>query len=200
MLRVGLTGGIGCGKTLVAQAFARQGVPVIDADEIARAVLAPGTEGIAAVRATFGPEYIRADGTLDRARLRERVFADLRARGQLEAIVHPAVRKQIESRTRSIDAPYVLIVIPLLFESGMEDLVDRILVVDCPRREQLARVTARDGVPAEQVEAIIESQIDAAERRARADDIIDNAGPPQAVEEHAGRLHERYLALARAED
>lgn len=196
MLSVGLTGGIGCGKSTVAQAFAALGVPVIDADLIARELVRPGTPALAAIVRSFGANILTASGELDRRALRERVFRDPQARARLEALLHPRVRKAIEARRREIDAPYCLIVVPLLIEAGMTDLVDRVLVVDCDQDQQLARVSARDGVDPTQVQAIMRTQVDRRTRLAAADDVIDNRGALAELEERVRALHRRYLDLA----
>jgi dephospho-CoA kinase len=199
MLKVGLTGGIGTGKSLVADRFAARGVPVIDADLLARDAVAPGSPGLAEIRARFGDALIDASGALDRAALRARIFADPAEREALEAIIHPRVREAIGEALRACDAAYALVVVPLLFESGMQDLVDRVLVVDAPPESQVARVAARDGVPEEQVRAAIAAQLDPAQRRARADDLIENTAGPQAVAHRIAELDARYRELAARE-
>jgi len=156
MFVVGLTGGIGSGKSTVSDAFAALGVPVIDTDVIARELTAPGGAALDAVRAAFGETVMQADGTLDRAALRRRVFADTAARHQLEAILHPAIRQRVEQTLAQLDACYVLLVIPLLVETGAyRDVVKRTLVVDCPEAIQLARVMARNGLARDEVMAIL---------------------------------------------
>lgn len=199
MFRVGLTGGIGSGKSTVAEWFAAAGVPVIDTDLIARALTAPGAAALDSIRAAFGESVIRADGTLDRAALRQRVFADPESRRRLEAILHPPIRDAVEQALAALAAPYVLIVIPLLVETGAcRDLLNRVLVVDCPEHLQVERVIARSGLSRDQVMAIIVAQSARADRLAAADDLIVNAGSPEALRDQVAELHQRYQALAAA--
>lgn len=199
MFAVGLTGGIGSGKSTVADLFAELGTPVIDTDVIARELTAPGTETLAAIRAVFGEAVMQADGTLDRAALRRRVFADSGARRQLEAILHPRIRQAVERALGTLAAPYVLIVIPLLVETGgYRDMLDRVLVVDCPEEVQIARVVARSGLFHDEVKAILAAQAGRAERTAAADDIIANTTTLGALRAEVAALHQRYLALAGA--
>lgn len=197
MLVVGLTGGIGSGKSTVAERFARLGVPVIDTDVIARDLTAPGGAALAQIRAAFGDEVVRADGTLDRAALRRRVFADEAQRRQLEAILHPRIRQAVEEALAALDAPYALVVIPLLVETGSyRDLLDRVLVVDCPEAVQLERVMARSGLAREEVAAILAVQAGRAERLAAADDVIANTAAPEALDTEVEALDGRYRGLA----
>jgi len=197
MFVVGLTGGIGSGKSTVADCFAAQGVPVIDTDVIARELTAPGGTALEAIRAAFGDTVMQADGRLDRAALRRHVFADTPARRQLEAILHPLIRQRVEQTLAILTAPYVVIVIPLLVESGgYRDLLDRVLVVDCPEDLQIARVVARSGLGRDEVTAILAVQASRAERLAVADDVIRNTAAPEALCAEAAILHQRYLALA----
>jgi dephospho-CoA kinase len=195
--RVGLTGGIASGKSAVAAEFARLGVPVIDTDALAREVVEPGQPALAAVVAEFGPGILGEDGRLDRRRLRAIVFADATRRRALEAILHPPIRALQRSRVLAVPAPYVVIAIPLLVEGGRgrEDL-DRILVVDCPRELQLARLLARDGETPAGAEAILAAQATRADRLAVADDVLDNAGPRAALGPSVAALHACYLGLA----
>lgn len=197
MVKVGLTGGIGSGKSTVADCFASHGVPVIDTDVIARDLTVPGGAALAEIRAAFGDTVLRADGTLDRAALRGRVFADIAQRRQLEAILHPRIRQAVEQRLATLKAPYALIVIPLLVETGgYQDLLDRVLVVDCPEDVQIARVMARSGLTHDAVKAILAAQAGRAERIAAADDIIVNTGSPEALGAEVAALHLRYQALS----
>lgn len=196
---VGLTGGIGSGKSAVADAFAALGVDVTDTDRIAHALTAPGQPGHAAVLAAFGPEFACADGTLDRARLRRRVFDDAAARTRLEAILHPLIREAARREITAWTGPYGLLVVPLLFERGNLSGVDRVLVVDCPEDEQVRRVTARSGLAAAEVRAIMATQLERPARLVRADDVLDNAGPPSAIVPQVTRLDRRYRELAAAE-
>ncbi len=197
MLTVGLTGGIGSGKSTVADCFALRGVPVIDTDVIAHELTAPGGIALDEIRSTFGESVMRADGTLDRAALRQRVFADAGARHQLEAILHPLIRQRVERACEQITAAYVLIVIPLLFETREYlDMLDRVLVVDCPEDRQVARVMTRSGLRRDEVNAIQAAQASRSERLAAADDVIDNSGSPDALDAQVAALHRRYQALA----
>lgn len=196
MLRIGLTGGIGSGKSTVAQLFARRGVPVIDTDVIAREVVEPGQPAIAEIERAFGREVLDDAGRLDRAALRRRVFDDPAARARLEAILHPRIRAEVERRLAALEAPYCLVVVPLLVETNFVDLIDRVLVVDADEALQIARTSARDAVPPESVERVMAAQASRAERLARADDVIRNDGTLSDLEHEVERLHARYLAMA----
>ena len=197
-LRIGLTGGIGSGKSAAAAAFARRGVPVIDTDELAREVVEPGQPALVAVAAEFGADLLGPDGRLDRRRLRSLVFADAVRRKRLEAILHPAIRAALAARLATVHAPYVVIAIPLLVEVGLEGSVERVLVVDCPPALQLARVAARDGETSAAAAAMLAAQASREQRLAAAHDVLDNTGTLATLDAQVGALHERYLALARA--
>ncbi len=179
MLRVGLTGGIGSGKSRVAQAFAERGVPVIDTDRIARDILAPGQPLLTAILHRFGTDLRQPDGHLDRRALRARIFADPAQRARLEALTHPAIAAAMEAQIRALPhtSPYVVLVIPLLLEAGWCDRVDRVLVVDCPEAVQAKRVAARDGIDEQTAWAMIRSQASRATRLQAADAVIENRGP-----------------------
>jgi dephospho-CoA kinase len=197
VLVVGLTGGIGSGKSAVADAFAALSVDVTDTDRIAHALTVPGSAGLEGIVAAFGTGVLRADGTLDRDRLRERVFADAAARQRLEAILHPLIRAEAAREVARWKSPYGLLVVPLLFErGGHRDLVHRTLGVDCPEEIQVARVTARSGLTAAQVRAIMAAQLPRAERLARADDVLDNSGGREAIAPQVAELDRRYRRLA----
>ena len=196
MLVVGLTGGIGSGKTAVSDAFARRGVPIIDTDLLARALVEPGQPALAEIAAQFGPACLDADGALDRAYLRKTVFADPERRKRLEAILHPRIRQAVDERLAAIHTPYCLVVIPLLIETGMADLAQRILVVDVPEDIQIQRVMARDQATEAQARDILAAQASRRERLALADDVIDNSGDLADVDAKVERLHRYYLALA----
>ena len=199
MFTVGLTGGIGSGKSTVADCFAALGVPVIDTDVIARDLTAPGGAALEAIRAAFGETVMQADGALDRAALRRRVFADTTARHQLEVILHPRIRQVVGQMLAKLTAPYALIVIPLLVETGgYLDVLNRVLVVDCPEEVQIARVMARNGLTQDEVKAILAAQAGRAERLAAADDVIVNTATPADLHAEVATLHQRYLALAAA--
>ena len=197
MFTVGLTGGIGSGKSTVADLFAELGVPVIDTDVISHQLTAPGAAALDAIRAAFGETVMRADGTLDRAALRRRVFSDSDARHRLEAILHPRIRQAVEQTLATLSAPYALVVIPLLVETGgYQDVLNRVLVVDCPEDLQIARVMARSGLAQDEVQAILAAQARRPERLAVADDVILNTVAPEALRTLVATLHQRYLALS----
>ncbi len=193
---VGLTGGIASGKSAVASLFAAHGVPVIDLDQIAREVVAPGEALLGRVFARFGAEVIAPDGSLDRRALRRRVFADPGARRDLEALLHPAMFQRAAERAAAAGGPYRIIVNPLLAETAGRARYDRILVVDCPEALQRARLAARDGSDPAEVEAMLAAQATRAERLALADDVIVNDGELAALPPQVATLHERYLRLA----
>jgi len=194
--RVALTGGIASGKSTVAGRFAARGVPVIDTDVIARVVVEPGQPALAEVVATFGPDVLGPDGRLDRRRLREIIFADAGARRRLEAILHPAIRVEMERQSRAAGGAYQLLVIPLLTEGGRRDHVDRVLLVDVPEAVQVERLMRRDSVSQEQATASLAAQATRAARLAMADDVIENAGRAEDLEARVAELHGRYLGLA----
>jgi dephospho-CoA kinase len=195
---VGLTGGIGSGKSTVARAFEAHGVEVVDADALAHRLTAPGGAAIPAIRAAFGPELIDATGALDRARMRALAFADPGARKRLEAILHPMIRTETERLARGAQSDYVILMIPLLVESGdPRSRCDRVLVVDCPEEEQVRRVMARSGLGRAEVDAIMATQASRAQRLAVADDVVDNASDPACIGPQVEALHHRYLGLAR---
>jgi dephospho-CoA kinase len=194
--RVALTGGIASGKSTVAGLFAARGVSVIDTDLIARQVIEPGEPALAAVIEAFGCGVLGPDGRLDRPRMRERVFADPAARRRLEAILHPAIRAEMERQARAAGGPYQLLVIPLLVEAGRRDHVDRVLVVDVPEATQIERLMRRDGVPRGQAEAALRAQATRDARLALADDVIENTDDLAALEAQVEALHRDYLRRA----
>lgn len=196
MLRIGLTGGIASGKSAVAEMFAERGAELIDTDAIARELVVPGSDGLQAIVRAFGREILDEDGALDRRSLRRIVFADPVSRRKLEAILHPRIRAAAIERAAASSAPYVVLAVPLLFESGFERLVDRSLVVDCPVEVQLERLMQRDGIDEPEARAMIEAQMQRGVRRAAADDVIDNDGSIDATRAQVDRLHEFYLGLA----
>jgi dephospho-CoA kinase len=196
-LVIGLTGGIGSGKTEVARAFAALGADVADADDAARAVSARGSPGFAAVVAAFGPEAVGADGELDRAWLRRRVFADADARARLESILHPLIHAFLDQALAAWRGPYGLLSVPLLLErGGLLSRVARVLVVDCPEEEQVRRVAERSGLTPEEVRAVMATQLCRAARLARADDVIDNGGTLAGIAPQVAQLDARYRELA----
>ena len=196
---VGLTGGIGSGKSAAAKLFEELGATVIDTDAIAHALTRPGGEAMAPIRAAFGADYVSAEGALERARMRELVFADAAKKRQLEAILHPLIRERSGELVRAASSPYVILMVPLLVESGdYRGRCQRILVVDCPEELQVERVVARSSISAAQVRAIMASQVTRAARRAAADDVIDNSRDLAHLRREVETLHRRYLQLAAA--
>ncbi len=192
---VGLTGGIGSGKSTVAELFAARGASIVDADAIAHELTAPGGAAIGAIRARFGDGVLRADGALDRDAMRARAFDDPQAREALEAILHPMIRDESERRIATAPGPYVMHVVPLLVESGARaGRFDRVLVVDCPVPVQVARVRRRSGLSPERIESILAAQASREERLAAADDVIDNGGDADALPAQVDALHRRYAA------
>ncbi len=197
-LVVALTGGIGSGKTSVSTRLAALGAAIIDTDSIAHALTAPGGAAMPVIAAAFGAEVVASDGSLDRPAMRRRVFADASARQRLEAILHPLIRARLETALRQVQAPYAVVVIPLLFETGWTAVADRILVVDLPEDQQIQRVMLRNGLSAAEVRRIIATQASRATRRAGADDIIENMGNRDELMRQTEGLHQRYLRLAAA--
>jgi len=198
-LVVGLTGGIGSGKSTVAALFQALGAAVIDTDVIAHELTAPGQPAVEQIRARFGAAYLTARGALDRARMRELVFADAAAKRDLEAILHPRIRELSAARVAQAGTPYAILAVPLLAETGgYPGLIDRVLVVDCEESLQRERTRRRSGLSADQVHAIMARQSSRAQRLALADDVIDNSGPVEALDEQVRHLHARYLSLAQA--
>ncbi len=197
-LTVALTGGIGSGKTTVSQRLGDLGAAIIDTDLIAHQVTAPGGAAMPAIAEAFGPEAVAADGSLDRAAMRRRVFADAAARQLLEAILHPLIRARMTEELNRVKAPYAVLAIPLLFETGWTDAADRILVVDLPEPLQIARVMARSGLDEDEVRRILANQASRETRRKGADDLIDNSGTLENLMAQADDLHGRYLRLTQS--
>lgn len=194
---VGLTGGIASGKSAVARRFEAHGTPVHDADVAARVVVEPGSAGLAEIVEAFGEGVLDAQGRLDRAAMRRRVFTDDAAKHRLEAIIHPRVREWLRQRALAEPAPYCLLAVPLLAEHIADyRWLDRILLVDVPEAVQLERLIARDGIDRPLAERMLAQQASRAERLALADDVIDNSGSEAALDAHVDALHRRYLALA----
>ena len=194
---VGLTGGIGSGKTVVADAFGKLGVEVVDTDHIAHLLSASGQPGFEAIRAAFPNLPLQADGEIDRAALRRLVFADSAARARLEKALHPLIGAEARREIARWNGTYGLIVVPLLLErAGLRSVVDRILVVDCPEDEQVRRVVARSELTPSEVRAIMATQVSRAERLAAADDILDNAGVPESIVPQVQSLDRHYRELA----
>jgi dephospho-CoA kinase len=198
-LVVGLTGGIGSGKSAAADEFARLGAMVVDTDAIAHELTGPGGAAVPEVRRLFGRAFVDASGAMDRKRMRDLVFSDAEEKARLEALLHPMIRAESVRRIASAAGPYVVHVVPLLIESaGYRDRVGRVLVVDCPEALQVARVRQRSGLPEEEIRRIIASQIQREKRLAAADDVIDNSGSIAALQQQVRQLHENYLARAKA--
>jgi dephospho-CoA kinase len=200
MFVVGLTGGIGSGKSTVADLFAAHGVPLVDTDLIAHRITAPHGVAMPQIAAEFGEAFVAADGSLDRARMRTLVFSDDSARKRLEAITHPLIRAETEREQREAQGPYVIVVVPLLVESGSwKSRVNRVLTVDCSVETQISRVMSRNNFSREQVLAIIARQATREARLAAADDVIDNDNAPlHALKAQVDAQHRVYLSLAGA--
>jgi dephospho-CoA kinase len=197
MLKVGLTGGIGCGKSTVAKMFASLGVPVLDADDVAHRLVEKGQPALAQIQQTFGPDILNPDGSLNRKALRERIFSDPKQKQQLESILHPLIYKTLQMELdQLVAAPYCIISIPLLFETNMMHFVDRILVIDCPVETQIERVKVRDNLTIERIQSIIDSQVSHAFRKARADDLIDNSAADYRLAEQVKKLHNLYFSIS----
>ncbi len=198
MLTIGLTGGIGSGKTTVADRFAELGVDLVDADQAARDVVKPGSQALAEIAAHFGEDILLADGSLNRSTLRALVFANEEQRLWLEALLHPLINALLRQQLADCQSAYCLLVSPLLLETSQKELVDRIIVIDVSEQTQLARAMARDGSDEQTIRGIIAAQIDRHSRLQAADDIIDNEKSVSALQQQVQTLHERYLQLARS--
>ena len=197
MYVVAITGGIGSGKTTVANQFAALGIEVVDADLIAREVVAPGTPALAAIVNHFGAEMLTEQGLLDRRALRERIFSDPAAKFWLNALLHPIIRSEMLRQCAAVSSPYCLLVVPLLVENRLTELADRVLVIDVDEATQIERTCHRDGVSREQAQAILASQASRSERLAMADDVLDNqSGTTETIRARILALHETYLAFA----
>lgn len=198
VLTIGLTGGIASGKSCVSDTLVRLGVPVLDGDHAARAVVAPGQPALDEIFAAFGTDFRLPNGQLDRRRMRERVFSDSDHRHRLEEITHPRIRQYLlDWRNRQV-APYCVLAVPILIESGLDALVDRILLVDTPEALQLQRLQARDGISPELARQMLDAQATRKQRLARADDILQNNGDLASLAAATERLHATYLDLARS--
>jgi len=196
MLVIGLTGGIGSGKTAASDYLATQGINVVDADVVARLVVEPGQPALQAIEQHFGSHVIQSDGTLDRRALRAIVFADPNARKELEAITHPAIGMEILRQLQASSSPYTLLVSPLLLESSQHKMAQRILLIDVPEELQLARTSNRDQVDEAQVKAIMAAQMSREEKRHRADDIVLNDADLASLHRQLDDLHQQYLEMA----
>lgn len=196
-LVIGLTGGIGSGKSTVADLFVAQGIELVDTDAIAHQLTAATGAAMPALQAEFGTQVLALDGALDRAAMRRLVFNDPAARQRLEAILHPLIRAEADARCQAARSPYVILAVPLLVESGSyRQRCERIVVVDCPESVQIERVMQRSGLSAVEVEAILAVQATRAARLAIADAIVDNSGPLADLQPQVARLHDQYLQLA----
>jgi dephospho-CoA kinase len=196
MLKIGLTGGIGSGKSTVAMLFSEKGIPVVDADTIAHQLVEPGQPALRKIISCFDQDILDADGRLNRAKLREVVFRSPERRELLESILHPMVYNEIQRQISVLTSPYCVISIPLLLETEKRQLVDRVLVVDCPVEQQYARVMARDNLAKYEVQRVIASQVSRERRLAAADDIIDNSAGIEQLRPQVDQLHQYYLSLA----
>ena len=198
MFVVGITGGIGSGKTVVTNLFAELGITIVDADIAARIVVEPGRPALAAITEHFGPTLLKADGTLDRAAMRSRIFSNVEDKLWLEQLLHPRISEEIQQQLKSANSPYVILVSPLLIEGDQHKFCQRILVVDVPEEVQLQRTIQRDNNDAEQVKRIIASQATREQRLQRADDVIENTGSLEQLRKEVDQLHQRYLTLSAA--
>jgi len=196
MLVIGLTGGIGSGKTTVCNYFSTLGVPIIDADIAAREVVQPGQPGLEQIIALFGQDILTPDGTLDRDKLRELIFTNATSRKNLEAILHPLIRKQMDEKLADLKAPYAILAIPLLLETNRRDGIDRILVVDADESQQITRAAERDSTKEKQIRAIIAAQCNRKDRLKAADDVIYNSGDLEQLKNQVIDTHNLYLRLA----
>lgn len=200
MLIIGLTGGIGCGKSTVAELFAEQGGSIIDTDQIAHQLTKAGEPALTAIEKAFGAGFLLPDGELDRPRLRRLIFSSPETKEKLEAILHPLIRDEVKRRIALAQSPYAIVAVPLLLETGTyRNMVERILVVDCSEAQQVERVMARNGMPEAEVRAIMAHQTGRQERLRLADDIVDNHGDPSALRPQVERLHQRYIKLVAAQ-
>jgi dephospho-CoA kinase len=194
---VGLTGGIGCGKSTVARLFQEMGAIVIDTDAISHHLTQKDEAGYAGILREFGSGYLSGSGDLDRGKLRQKVFADPHARHRLEAILHPLIQKEVMDAIESCQTPYAIVVVPLLLETGTYlSMVQRVLVVDCSKEDQITRTRARSGMEPAEVEAIIAAQISREKRLEAADDILENKGLPEDLRPAVQALHQQYLKMA----
>ncbi len=200
MFRVGLTGGVASGKTTVAALFTELGAGLVDTDQVAREVVATGEPGLDAVIEAFGADILLDSGDLNRSALRAIVFRDPDERRKLEALLHPLIRARTLSQLETIEAPYAVVVVPLLVETDFAQFVDRILVVDCPRELQLERLVRRDQISAADAEAMVAAQADRKTRSARADDILDGSQSLATTRKRVGMLHTDYLRRAAGPD
>lgn len=203
MLTIGLTGGIGCGKSTVARIFLQLKTPVIDADEIAHQLVAIGQPALAQIQQEFGSDVFNPDGSLNRKKLSELVFSDPKQKQKLESILHPLVYESIQAelkQLKQLNKPYCIVCIPLIFETNMTHLVDRILVIDCPVETQIERVRKRDNMTKERIQSIIDSQVSRAFRKSQANDLIDTSETNDRLAEVVKKLHNLYLSISTCQD
>lgn len=196
MFTIGLTGGIGSGKSTAANYFRDLGVTVVDSDQVAREVVAPGTQGLAAIAEHFGDAVILSNGSLNRPHLREIILKNDNERSWLERLLHPLIREATQAKLDKAKGPFAILESPLLLEKGLEDTVDRVLVIDTPTELQLARASQRDNTTPEQIQAIIDLQLDRQKRLSKADDVICNDSSPDKLEDAVLRLYKKYVALS----
>lgn len=191
-----LTGGIAAGKTAVSDLFAQRGVPVIDTDRIAHEIVEPGQPALQRIIKAFGPEFLGADGRLDRKKMRNAIFSSPRQKTRLESILHPAIASEVNHRIAQIAAPWCILVVPLLAETSLFPWIDRVLVVDVEESAQIKRVMARDKISQQQARSILDAQTGRQQRLALADDILDNSGTLKQLEARVDKLYDKYTALA----
>jgi len=196
MLKIGLTGGIGCGKTTVSKLFEHLNIPVIDADTLAHQLVEIGQPALNEIARVFGSDILNVDGSLNRQKLSQLIFSDKQLKQELEAILHPRIYQAIQTAIQSLNSAYCIISIPLLFETNMIDLVDRILVIDCPVESQIERVQKRDGRPLAQIQAIIDNQVSRTYRITHAHDLLDTSIANDKLAETVKKLHNLYLSLS----
>ena len=196
MLTVGLTGGIGCGKTTVTNLFIELGVSVIDADDIAHMLVRPGQPALQIIAEQFGSEFLLANGELSRDKLRSHIYNNPKDKTKLESILHPLVFEKMQQELNKLDAPYGILSIPLLFETNFQHHVDYVVVIDCDESTQIERVKLRDNLPIEEVKSIISTQCTRAFRLEKADEIINNNGPLETLAPQIERLHEKFLNIS----
>ncbi len=201
MLKVGLTGGIGCGKSTVSSLFEQFNVPVIDADSIAHHLVKPGQQGLTAIISVFGQAVVSKTGELNRAMLKKRIFSDIDAKNQLEVLLHPLIFAEITRQLTLLhDVPYCIVSIPLLFETQSQRLVDRVLVVDCDKKTQYERVQKRDNLSFSSIDKIIAAQVSAEFRRNNANDILENSKDSSPLAQQVKKLHNFYISLSFSQD
>ena len=196
MLKIGLTGGIGSGKSTVSKIFQQINIPVIDADKIAHQLVAVGQPALTKIQQEYGSNILNPDGTLNRKQLKELIFSDDLQKQKLETILHPLIYQAIQKQINALNTPYCIICIPLLFEKDMTHLVDRILVVDCPVEEQIKRLLKRDNMTIERIQSIIDSQVSRAFRKSMANDLLDNTLSNESLAQQIKKLHNQYNLLS----